>query len=386
MNELRIALFTGNYNHIKDGVSLTLNRLVGYLEENGVKVLVFGPSIKEPALKHNGTLVEVPSVAAPGREEYRISLFLPEVHKLELESFDPHLIHIATPDILGFAALRYALRHNIPLVASYHTHFQSYLEYYGVAFLEPLLMKYLKWFYSKCHSVFVPTESMIEVLQRHGFDANFRIWARGVDTSLFNPKKRDMEFRRGLGIGDDETVVCYVSRLAWEKGLRSLIDTGKLVLEKDKRVRVLIAGDGPAMAEMKNEFPEAIYTGFVFGEDLAKVYASSDVFFFPSITETFGNVVLEAMASGLPAVVADATGSKSLVVDGVTGLISDPRNPEDFANNILKIAGDAELRQKMAKNAHERAGMFEWNTILGQLLTDLKIAAGRQNHPTNDSN
>ena len=386
MNELRIALFTGNYNHIKDGVSLTLNRLVGYLEENGVKVLVFGPSIKEPALKHNGTLVEVPSVAAPGREEYRISLFLPEVHKLELESFDPHLIHIATPDILGFAALRYALRHNVPLVASYHTHFQSYLEYYGAEFLEPLLIKYLKWFYSKCHSVFVPTESMIEVLLRHGFDANFRIWARGVDTSLFNPKKRDMEFRRGLGIGDDEAVVCYVSRLAWEKGLRSLIDTGKLVLDRDRRVRILIVGDGPAMAEMKNEFPEAIYTGFVFGDELARVYASSDVFFFPSITETFGNVVLEAMASGLPAVVADATGSKSLVVDGVTGLISGPKNPEDFANNILKIAGDAELRQKMSKNAHERAGMFEWNTILGQLLTDLKIAAGRKNHPTNDSN
>ncbi len=376
MNELRVALFTGNYNHIRDGVSLTLNRLVSYLESQNIPVLVFGPSIKNPPIDHCGELVVTPSIPmlVPGRTEYRIATHFPGWAKKRLEEFNPTLIHIATPDGLGSGALKWGKKHNVPVVASYHTHFLSYAGYYA-AFLMPIFLPakwHMKSFYKKALETYVPSQSMIDELEEIGLKSNMKIWARGIDLERFNPEKKDMEWRRSVGLKDDEIVVSFVSRLVWEKELRTYIKAVKNVQAIHPNVRALVVGDGPAMDETKELLPDAHYTGFAKGEDLARAYASSDIFMFPSHTETFGNVTLEAMASGLPCLVADAIGSKSLVEDGENGFWAEPKNETDFTEKLKKIVENEELRTAMGKKSREFAMNYQWDSINGGLVENYK--------------
>lgn len=375
MSELRVAIFTGNYNHIRDGVSLTLNRLVEFLERKGVPVIVFGPTVDEPALDHKGELVPVPSVPMPGRPEYRVTIGFPESAQQRLAEFDPTLIHIATPDLLGFRAMRYAQANNIQIVASYHTHFTSYLKYYNLEILEVLGWKYLAWFYSQCKHVYVPSPSMADELNAEGIDKGIRIWARGVNTDLFHPDKRSTEWRSSIGVTENEYLVSFVSRLVWEKDLQTYVDTIKKIKgENSSGIKALIVGDGPARKELQQMLPEAHFTGFLTGEELARAYASSDVFLFPSDTETFGNVTLEAMSSGLPCVVADAPGSKSLVEAGISGYLVPPRNTEEFAGCIKKIMENERLREDMGKAARQKALAYSWDTVNSQLLENYREA------------
>ena len=371
MSELRVAIFTGNYNHIRDGVSLTLNRLVGYLQRQDIPVLVFGPSIDEPAIDHKGELVEVPSVPMPGRPEYRVTVGFPEKAQQRLREFDPSLVHIATPDLLGFRAMRWAQSNDIQIVSSYHTHFTSYLKYYNLGMLEVLGWKYLAWFYSQCRHVYVPSPSMADELNEQGITEGVRIWARGVYTDRFHPEKRDMEWRRSVGFSDDDIVVSFVSRLVWEKDLQTFVDTVKKL---EGSVRSLVVGDGPARKELEHMLPEAHFTGFITGDDLHRAYASSDIFLFPSDTETFGNVTLEAMSSGLPCVVADATGSKSLVESGVNGYLAPPRDTRAFASSVQKIAEDEELREQMSKAARQKALNYSWDKVNAKLVDNYREA------------
>lgn len=376
MKELRVALFTGNYNHIKDGVSLTLNRLVKFLENQDIPVLVFGPTIKNPELKHNGRLVELPSIRMPvsSRGEYRVTRGMSVKAEQELEEFAPTLVHIATPDPGGYRALKWAQKNQVQVVGSYHTHFTSYLKYYGLTFLEFLGWQYLSWFYNSCTHVYVPSKSMIEELLNHDFNTDLRIWARGVNTNLFSPEKRDMEWRRKAGFSDDDIVVTFVSRLVWEKELDTYRHSVQQVAAKNKKVKALVVGDGPAKAELQKRMPEAHFTGFLEGEDLAKAYASSDVFLFPSHTETFGNVTLEAMSSGLPCLVADATGSKSLVEHKVNGCLAIPESKADFTKKLEFIVSDKELREKMRMSSRQKAVQFEWNAINSRLVENYREA------------
>jgi len=371
MSKLKVALFTGNYNHIKDGVSLTLNRLVRFLLSNNVDVRIYGPTVENPPMEHAGELFAVPSISAPGRDEYRVSLFFPEAMKLDLEQFKPDLIHVATPDFLGLSALKFARKRNIPLVSSYHTHFPSYLKYYNLEVLEPLLWKYLFWYYTHCKKLFVPSQSMLNWLRNKGVETDkLTLWSRGVETELFSPLKRDETYRKKLGFTKDDVVISFVSRIVWEKDIRTVIDSCRLLLKKLPKVKFLIGGDGPAREAMQQELPEAVFAGYLFGEDLAKLYASSDLFLFPSDTEAFGNVTLEAMSSGLPAIVSDSVGANSIVLNGETGYITTPRNPDAFAKCLFTLCSDHDLRKKMSKNARERAQSFEWDAIMNGLLSD----------------
>lgn len=374
MTQIKVALFTGNYNHIRDGVSLTLNRLVKFLENNGVNVLVFGPTIDKPQVDHEGTLIAVPSVKAPGRPEYRLTTGFPKKQVRELENFDPDLVHIATPDILGYKAMRWAKKNNKIVVASFHTHFASYLKYYKLGFLESLGWKYLKWFYENCKQVYVPTPSMAQELKDKNIETDFRIWARGVETDKFNPGYRSEEWRKNNGIGENDVVVLFVSRLVWEKNLKLYADVINDLKKDHSHLKAVVAGDGPAMKEMKELLPDAVFTGFLKGEELSKVYASGDIFFFPSDTETFGNVTLEAMASGLPCVVADAPGSKSLVDHEKNGYIANISNFANVRKALEKLVVDPKLRAKFSKESLERSKNYSRDVINRKLLNDYSEA------------
>lgn len=368
VGQMRVALFTGAYNHIADGVSLTLNRLVEFLERHDVQVMVFAPTVDEPAIEHSGTLIPAPSVSMPGRPEYRITLGLSAANRRALTDFAPTFLHIATPDPLGRSALSYGKKRGIPVVSSYHTHFSSYLKYYRMTLLERPAWLYLRWFYSNCQHVYVPSPSMADVLRAHGIRDRLLYWPRGVDTSRFNPAMRSLEWRRSLGIGDDEVVVSLVSRLVWEKGLKEFVDVAHRLKQEGVAHRVMLVGEGPAKEELEQQLPEAIFTGYLANSDLARAYASSDVFLFPSQTETFGNVTLEAMASGVPTVCTDATGSNALVEPGVTGFLAPPEDVDAHYDSVHRLIVDAKLRNTMSLAASDRAKEYAWDAVLNRML------------------
>lgn len=367
--DLRIALFTGAYNHIADGVSLTLNRLVDYLGHKGAEVRVYAPTVERPALQHAGTLVPVRSIQAPGRPDYRVSLGLSGDAQRDLTGFRPDLFHIATPDFLGLSALRAARSSGTMVVASYHTHFASYLDYYRLGALEGATWAYLRWFYNACRHVYVPTPSMLQVLVQQGITSDLKLWPRGVESDLFNPNKRSLEWRRSQGFADGDVVVTFVSRLVAEKGLRVVVEVAKGLEARGLRHWILIVGDGPERASLGASLPHAVFAGHLKGKDLARAYASSDVFLFPSETETFGNVTLEALASGLPAVVADATGSNALVTDSVTGFLAPPRDSAAFLDRTSRLVENEALRSAMGTAARSSAEKYEWSRILELIVS-----------------
>jgi phosphatidylinositol alpha 1,6-mannosyltransferase len=369
MRKPRIAIFTGNYNHIRDGVSNTLNRLVGHLGKRGYDVLVFGPWTPKPALEHVGEFVPVYSIPAPGRPEYRITMGFPSANKQKLRDFDPDLIHIATPDLLGYRVLRYAMKNKIPVVSSYHTHFTSYLKYYRLGLLERPLWKYLHWFYRNSRHLYVPSPATIQELRREGVACELKLWARGVDTGLFNPGQRDPLWRRSLGFSDDELVIVFVSRLVWEKNLDMVARIFRKIQKLAPSVRTMVVGDGPARKKLSMMLPQTVFTGYLSGRELARAYASSDIFFFPSDTEAFGNVTLEAMSSGLPAVVARAVGNISLVEDGQTGFLVGATDEERFTKCFMQVIENKEFRTRMAEACRKKAQSYDWDKILDQLIS-----------------
>lgn len=363
----RIALFSGAYNHIADGVTLTLNRLVKHLVNNGSDVRTFAPTIERPAISHVGRLIPAPSIPMPGRPEYRISTGLSRRIRKEVKSFKPDIIHIATPDVAGLKALRLARKMNIPVVSSYHTHFASYLKYYQMQRLENWLWSYLRWFYAQCEQIYVPSESMADVLRKHSITENLYPWERGVHVDLFTPERRSLEWRRQHGIGENEVVISFISRLVWEKGLETYASVIESLTERGIPHRSVIVGDGPAREDLEVRLPNTLFLGYQTGQDLATAYASSDIFLFPSETETFGNVTLEAMASGVPAVCADATGSRSLIRDGITGYLATPGDDQSFLHYVERLVLEKELRDTMGRLARKRALEFAWPVILAKI-------------------
>jgi glycosyltransferase involved in cell wall biosynthesis len=363
---LRIALVTSSYNFIADGVALTLNRLVGYLLDQGVEVKVFAPVAPTPAFAHQGDITAVPSIPLPGRPEYRLAFGLGGAATRALTDFAPDIVHIAVPDLLGHAALAFAEGHRIPAVATYHTRYETYLKHYWyMAPLEGLLKSILRRFYGRCREVYVPSDSTRDALLADGLRDNFRPWPRGIDTARFASARRSAAWRTRLGIGADELVLLHVSRLVREKRLDTLTAALKAL---DVPHRAVIVGNGPDRWFVERELPHAVFTGFLGGDELATAYASSDLFIFPSDSESFGNVTLEAMASGLPCVCADATGSRSLVVDGETGFLADPSDAPAFAGHLAHLARDPALRRRMGEAGRARALTFSWEDTLARML------------------
>jgi phosphatidylinositol alpha 1,6-mannosyltransferase len=372
VHQLRLALFTGNYNYIRDGVAITLNRLVAYLERRGIAVLVFAPTAKLAAMAHAGELVSVPSVPVPFHSEYRFALGLPKAARKKLKDFKPNLFLLAAPDPLGHSALKVAQSMKVPAVASFHTRLDTYLK---LGFLENWGRNYLRRFYMRCRMVYPPSQSMADILREQGIATNLEVWGRGIDSDLFSPEKRSLVWRRSLGISDDDVVVSFVSRLVKEKNTAIFIQVLQQLNANKVNFRTLIVGQGPEETHLREALPEAIFAGYLGGEELARAYASSDIFFFPSESETFGNVTLEAMASGIPTVCADASGSNSLVDDAVTGYLQDAKKISGFVSHITELVQNSMLRHGMGEAARKRALTFNWDLILDKLVASfLRIA------------
>lgn len=379
ISDLRIALFSGNYNYVRDGANQALNRLVGWLLEHGAQVRIYSPTVKNPAFEPVGDLVSLPSIAIPGRGEYRATTILPPRVKKDLNRFAPNIVHVSSPDSAGHSAVRWAQKHNLPILGSVHTRFETYPRYYNMAFLEPVLEAILRRLYRKCDAIVAPSDSMAQVLREQRMSYDVGIWSRGVDKHIFNPQVRDMDWRRSLGLADDVPVIGFLGRLVMEKGLDVFSDSIDRLVRRQVPHQVLVVGEGPARGWFESRLPGAVFAGFQGGADLGRAVASMDVFFNPSITETFGNVTLEAMACGLPVVAARATGSESLVEHGVTGQLVRPGATVEFADALQTYCGDAALRQAHGEAGIRRSEKYSWDRInRGLAQTYIRLIRQRQ--------
>ena len=374
---LRVALFSGNYNYVRDGANQALNRFVGYLLKQGAAVRIYAPTTDTPAFAPTGDLVSTPSIPVPGRREYRIPTRLSRSVRRDLKAFAPNMIHLASPDPLGHRALSWARKHSLPAVASVHTRFETYPRYYGLAFLEPAIEGILRRFYRRCDAIVAPSESMAQLLREQRMSYDVGIWTRGIDREIFNSQRRDLEWRRSLGIEDDIPVIGFVGRQVMEKGLDVFSDTIDQLTARGVAHKVLVVGEGPAREWFQNRLPNAVFTGFQQGADLGRAVASMDMLFNPSVTETFGNVTLEAMACRMPTVAARATGSESLVREGVTGRLIRPGAISKFADALQIYCTDAAARQSAGAAAEAQAEHFGWDQV-NQALVDTYLRIIRQ--------
>jgi phosphatidylinositol alpha 1,6-mannosyltransferase len=367
-NEIRVALFSGNYNYVRDGANQALNRLVGYLLRQGVQVRVYSPTTDTPAFEPTGDLVSIKSVPIPGREEYHLGLGLSSKVRRDLAGFAPNIVHISAPDIIGHRAVSWARRNGIPAVASVHTRFDTYLAYYHLQSLEPLARGIMRRIYQRCDAILAPADSMAAVLHAQRMSRDISIWTRGVDREQFNPERRDMAWRHSLGIEDDELAIAFLGRIVMEKGLDVFSDAVDLLAERKVRHRVVVIGEGPARGWFEDRLPNAIFIGHQVGDDLARALASTDVFFNPSITEAFGNVTLESMACALPVVAATATGTTTLVRDGENGTLVDPGDAEGFADALEAYARDPVVRSRHGAAGLAYAETQDWDRINSVVL------------------
>lgn len=376
-SSLRIALYSGNYNYVRDGANQALNRLVGYLLQSGASVRVYAPTIDTPAFPPTGDLVGVPSIPFPGRGEYRFPLALSPRVRRDLKAFKPNLIHIASPDFVGQSAIAYGRKRGLPVVASVHTRFETYPRYYGLAFLEPVVEAILRRAYRRCDTIVAPSESMAQLLREQRMSYDVGIWTRGVDREIFSPRMRDMAWRRSLGIAEDEPVIGFIGRLVMEKGLDVFSETIEKLERRGVRHRVLVVGEGPAREWFEGRLTKGVFVGFQKGADLGRAVASMDMLFNPSVTETFGNVTLEAMACGLPVVAAVATGSQSLVKEGLSGRLIRPGATSEFADALQHYCEDTAARAAAGEAGERAADRYSWDRV-NQALVDIYLRLLRQ--------
>ena len=373
-SDLRVALFSGNYNYVRDGANQALNRLVGYLLRQGVKVRIYAPTVDEPAFPATGDVVSIPAVPIPGRSEYRMPLALSARARRDLAEFNPNIVHVSSPDIVGHRAVTWARRRKIAAVASVHTRFDTYLAYYHLQALEPLARQIMRRFYHRCEVVLAPAESTAAILRAQRMNRDIAMWARGVDREQFTPERRDMDWRRSIGIADDEMAILFLGRVVMEKGLDVFADAIHAFAGLGIKHRVLVVGEGPARPWFEQQLPDAIFAGQLTADELARAVASSDLLLNPSITEAFGNVTLEAMACGIPVIAADSTGATNLVRDKVSGTLVDGADAEEFAGALEAYARDPDLRRRHGEAGLAIAKTMDWDSINANVIRAYKHA------------
>jgi glycosyltransferase involved in cell wall biosynthesis len=277
----------------------------------------------------------------------------------------PDVVHIATEGPLGWSALQAALHLKLPVTSDFRTNFHAYSRHYGIGWLRKPIMAYLRKFHNRTAMTMVPTEPLRRELQDAGFQ-HVTVVARGVDTRLFDPARRSAALRQSWGVTDDDVVVACVGRLAAEKNLSALVQAFEAIHRDDPKARLLLVGDGPLRAELAERVPQALFAGQRKGEDLAAHYASADLFLFPSLTETFGNVTTEAMASGLPVLAFDYAGAAQLIRPGHSGMLVPFADGDEFVRSAVQLARSAARRQALGRGARERALAQDWDDVIAR--------------------
>lgn len=361
---MRVALFSGNYNYVREGANQALNRLVGRGLEKGHVFRIYSPVTDTPAFEPVGELLPVRSIPLPMRHEFRLALGLPREVREDVVDFRPELIHVSAPDILGTRAQTFAKRLGLPIVASLHTRFETYFEHYGLGWARPLAEAHLRRFYRRSDHVLAPTPAIVSEMRQLRGDDQVTLWSRGVDRRLFSPKRRSLTWRREHGLGDDDVVVLFFGRLVLEKGVRDYVEIVKQLRADGLAMRPLVVGAGPA-ASIFAELEDPVLTGHLDGAELARAVASADILIHPSLTEAFGNVVLEAMASGLAIVSADTDSSRQLIEGRCSGVLCDR---SAVAAEVAALAADPDRRRALGANARSASSRFSWDAASDAVL------------------
>lgn len=381
-DKTRIVFFVDILERHFDGVSNTMHQLAHRIPKDEVEAIfitTFPPSQDDFPFP----VYQCPYISWILYKDYRIGQ-PGRMKNLEqiLTDFKPHLLHFTSPTFMGKYAIKYAERNNLPVTTTYHTHFYAYMEYYFGFFklLEKLMgniaLRLSRWYYTKVNTTFVPSEPMRQFLIELGVEeSKIEYFRRGVNAQHFDPSYRSEELRASYGL-QDKKIILFVSRLVKEKELDTIIRTHRLFEERRSDVTFMITGDGPFKGYMEKRMPNAIFTGKQTKEELARLYATADVFLFPSTTETFGNVVLEAMASGLPVVAAAAGGPKGIVTRSDAGFVVEPKNETAFYEKISEIIDNPELHQKFGKNAVVYAQNQSWDVLCEGMVEKLREVAG----------
>lgn len=323
--------------------------------------------------------VKTATFAAPGNETYQISW--PRRSRKELDAslarFAPDIIHIASPSLLGNYAVAYGNAHGIPVNTIYHTHFVSYIQYYlrKVSILVPpveaLVKRLYRRFYNRCQRIMVPTAAMLHELSAMGIaETKMVLWERGIDTRIFNPEAADQAYL-GAITGNELPTILFASRLVWEKNVETLVQLHDQILQQGLAYNMVIAGEGVAKADLQGRMPAAHFVGTIDQKSLAKLYASSDVFVFTSISETFGNVVTEAMACGCPCVIANGGGTTAHIEDGSSGYLVPPGDATAYLDKIKVLIDDGEHAASVRAAGLRYTATLSWEVLAERFFSNI---------------
>ncbi len=358
----KVAVLTESFLPKVDGVVKTSYLTIRYLQETGREVLIFAPDIAVEQVG-DSQVIPLPSISVPQAPETRMALPNPVVAR-HIEEFEPDLIHLFSPAAMSVNGMAVGRHLNLPVIANYQTDLPGYTEHYGFPMLSGPVNRWLRYIHNGCHLTLAPTRTIIRELRAAGY-RRVRRWGRGVNTERFNPRHARPAMRRRLLNGrDPDSLLCiFVGRLANEKRIELLRDVAQ-----SPGIALTIIGDGALREELERVFAhtDTLFTGYLFGDELAQAYASADVFVFPGEYETFGQVIQEAMASGLPSVVVNAGGAPDVVADGASGIVVEPGS-QAFAEVIQSLRDQPELRRRMSRNALMMAAERPWSALMAQL-------------------
>ena len=375
-----ICIVTETYPPEVNGVALTLARLVGGLRQLGHLVSIVRPQQrKRDTTGPNKAAAEilVSSLPLPGYRGLRFGLPAGQVLRQNWSINRPDVIYVATEGPLGWSALRVAQRLDIPVFSGFHTSFDRYSRYYHLGWLQPLVARYLYRFHNRTQGTLVASSDLRDRLRAIGMK-NVSILDRGVDSQLFTPTRRSATIRRAWGASDHDLVALYVGRVAAEKNLALAIEAYLAMQYVASGAKFVIVGDGPLGAPLRDKHPDIIFCGVHHGHELARHYASADVFLFPSETETFGNVTLEAMASGLVVVAFDYAAARMHVIDGESGLLVPYGDSRAFVNAAAKLARESYSLIQMRRQARTHATSLDWHWVVERFAALLTRAVERE--------
>ena len=360
---MRIALFTETFLPKVDGIVTRLRHTVEHLQRSGDQVLVVSPDGGLTEYK-GARIYGVSGFPLPLYPELKLALPRPSIG-VALEEFQPDLIHVVNPAVLGLAGLYYAKMMQVPLVASYHTHLPQYLHHYGLGMLEGVMWELIKASHNQAQLNLCTSTAMVDQLREHGIE-RLDLWQRGVDTETFHPDLASGEMRSHLSQGHPESpLLLYVGRLGAEKEIERI----KPVLEAIPDARLALVGDGPNRSVLEKHFAgtPTHFVGYLTGKALGSAFACADAFVFPSRTETLGLVLLEAMAAGCPVVAARSGGIPDIVTDGVNGYLFDPADDQGAIAATQRLLNQQQERETLRQNARIEAERWSWAAATRQL-------------------